>query len=55
MKNWKTTLFGALAAVCVALTTVFPEHKEILAAVGGVFGALFAFFSKDNSVTGTGV
>ncbi len=55
MKNWKTTLFGSLAAICVALTQVFPEFNELLAAIGGVFGALFAYFSKDNSVTGTGV
>ena len=55
MKNWKTTLFGALAAVCTALSGVFPSQKELLLAAAGVFGALFAFFAKDNSVTGTGV
>ena len=55
MKNWKTTLFGALAAVCTAMSGVFPDYQEILLAVGAVFGALFAFFAKDNSVTGTGV
>lgn len=55
MKNWKTTLFGSLAAVCTALSGVFPEVQELLLAIGGVFAALFAFFSKDNSVTGVGV
>lgn len=54
MKNWKTTLFGVLAAVCTALSAQFPEAQEILLAVAGVFGALFAFFAKDSSVTGTG-
>lgn len=52
MKNWKTTLFGSLAAVCVALSGVFPEVNELLLAIGGVFTALFALFSKDHDVTG---
>jgi hypothetical protein len=52
MANWKTTLFGALAAVCAALTTVLPEYKELLIAVSAVFTALLGFFAKDSNVTG---
>jgi hypothetical protein len=52
MTNWKTTLFGSLAAICIALSGVFPEYKELLIAVGGVFTAIFALVSKDADVTG---
>lgn len=50
--NWKTTLFGSLSAVCLALSGVFPDYGELLKAISGVFLALFALFSKDNNVTG---
>ena len=52
MKNWKTTLFGGLAAVCTALTTVLPEYKEVLIGAASIFGAICAFFMKDSNVTG---
>lgn len=52
MKNWKTSFFGALAAVCGGLAAVFPDYNEILLAVGAVFTALLGYFAKDNNVTG---
>jgi len=52
MTNWKTTLFGSLEAICIALSGVFPDVKDLLIAVGGVFTALFALVSKDADVTG---
>lgn len=52
MKNWKTTLCGALAAVFTALTTVLPDYKELLLAGAGLASALGLFFAKDNNVTG---
>ncbi len=52
MKNWKTTLFGALGAVCIALTPIVPQYAEIIAPVGAVFTALAAYFAKDSNVTG---
>ena len=55
MKNWKTTLFGALGAVAIALTQVFPEYQELLGAISAVFLALVGFFAKDNAVSGTGI
>lgn len=55
MKNWKTTLFGALAAVCIALSPIWNAYTEVFAAVAGVFTALAAFFAKDNNVTGGSV
>lgn len=53
MKNWKTSLFGTLAAVCTALTQAFPEYQQILVALASLFGALFAYFAKDSDVSGT--
>ena len=50
--NWKTTLFGTLAAITTALSTVFPEVTELLIAIAAVFAALFAMAAKDNDVTG---
>ncbi len=56
MKSWKTTLFGALAAVSAGLTTVLnPEWRDILVAIAAVFGALAAYFAKDGNVTGGSV
>lgn len=54
MKNWKTTLFGGLAAVFGGLASVpaFAEYSGILTALAAVAAALFAFFSKDSNVTG---
>jgi hypothetical protein len=55
MKNWKTTLFGCLAAVCLALSGVFPDYKELILSVAAVFTALTGIFAKDNSISGTGM
>jgi hypothetical protein len=52
MTSWKTTLFGALSAVCVALSAIFPAHSEILLAIGAVFTALTGYFAKDKDTTG---
>jgi len=54
MKSWKTTLFGALAAVCASLAPVFKDQAEILTAVAGVFTALAFYFAKDKDKTGKG-
>jgi hypothetical protein len=50
--SWKTTLFGCLAAICTALSGVFPEAKELLIACAAVFAALLGIFAKDSNVTG---
>lgn len=52
MKNWKTSLFGCLAAIAGLMIPVFPEYEKVFATLTAVFGGLFAFFSKDNNVTG---
>lgn len=52
MKNWKTTIFGSIGAICTALIPVLPQHKEVLATGAAIGGILFAAFSKDNNVTG---
>ena len=57
MKNWKTTLFGGVAAVCGAVSQVpgIPEEYKTYAVIGAAAsGALFAFFSKDSQMTGPG-
>ncbi len=52
MKNWKTSLFGALAAICTALSAVMPDYKELLIAGAAVFTALLGLTAKDRNVTG---
>ncbi|WP_298220803.1 hypothetical protein [Flavobacterium sp.] len=52
MKNWKTSLFGSLAAICGAAATVDTPYKSYFVLAATVFGAAFAFFSKDSNVTG---
>lgn len=46
-KDWKTTVFGTLAAAAGALATIPGPHTPIAAAIAAVSGSLFAFFSKD--------
>lgn len=52
MKNWKTTLFGTLAAIATSLSAVFPDYKELLLSAAGLFGAIGLIFAKDGNVTG---
>ena len=47
MKNWKTTLFGAIAALCLALAGVFPDLKEVLNTGAALFLAIATYFAKD--------
>lgn len=57
MKNWKTSLFGGLAAACGAVSQApgVPDEYRMYAVIGAAAsGALFAFFSKDHDVTGAG-
>lgn len=53
MKNWKTTLCGAVTAIGVAL---MAQDDPIMKLVGGVVAALGALltgvFAKDSNVTG---
>ena len=56
MKSWKTTLFGCLAAVVIAVQPIFATGqvdwtKVIIAALI----AAFSFFAKDANVTGGNV
>lgn len=52
MKNWKTTLFGALTALGTYLATqdgITAMIGQSLTVLGPV---LFGLFAKDNNVTG---
>jgi len=56
MKNYKTTLFALLAAICIGVypiiqTGIIDWNKVLMAA----FIALVGFFAKDNNVTGGSV
>jgi len=55
MKNWKTTLFGALSAVSLALAPLIPSLTAVLTPLAAVFLALATFFAKDSNVTGGSV
>lgn len=52
MKSWKTTLCGALAALCTAASQVFPDLKDVLLSAAAFFAALGLVFAKDSNVTG---
>jgi len=50
MKNWKTTLFGALAAMVVALKQALdPSLQPIAESVAGLLTAIGLFFAKDHN------
>jgi len=50
MKNWKTTLFGALAAAVYALKGMLdPNLQPIAESVAGLLTALGLFFAKDHN------
>ena len=55
MRNWKTTLFGAITAAGAGLIAsddpILKTIGQILAVVGPV---LFGLFAKDANVTGAG-
>ncbi len=56
MRNWKTTVFGAIASLCAFLVSSnIPDlapFKEIIISVGTLAGAACAYFMKDKDVTG---
>jgi hypothetical protein len=55
MNNWKTTLFGCIAAAATAITQVdgLPASlKSACMCVTAVSGALFAFFCQDAPSSG---
>lgn len=53
MKNWKTTLFGAITAAGIGLTQtddpILKTIGQIIAILGPV---LLGLFAKDSNVTG---
>jgi hypothetical protein len=50
MQNWKTTLFGALAALVIALKGALdPSLQPIADSVAGLFTAIGLFFAKDHN------
>ena len=55
MKNWKTSLFGSLAAILGAAATAETPYQHYFIAGAAICTALFAFFSKDGNVTGGSV
>ena len=50
MKNWKTTLCGALAAMVLALKGALdPNLQPIAESVAGLLTAIGLFFAKDHN------
>jgi len=53
MKSWKTTLFGCLAAVMVAIAPILQTGTvDWKALVIAALLAAFSFVAKDSNVTG---
>lgn len=53
MKNWKTTLVGAILAVIIAVQPLITTGQIDWKQVGfAALVALFGFVQKDNDVTG---
>ncbi len=58
MKNWKTTLFGALAAIMVILDGTVRQlaagtDVDWLKVGLGIGIAIFGYFAKDFNISGT--
>lgn len=54
MKNWRTTVLGAIAAAFVAIQPLIATGEVDWKAVGiAALIALFGYLSKDAGVTGT--
>ncbi|MDA8156877.1 MAG: hypothetical protein M0Z52_10575 [Actinomycetota bacterium] len=55
MKNWKTTLIGAITGGIVAIAPVLQSGHIVLArAVTGFLIAALGYLAKDHDVSGTG-
>lgn len=57
MINWRTTLFGFLAAIGLLLPTVVPNNKtvrDISGIVAAIGAAGTGAIAKDKDVTGAG-
>lgn len=52
MKNWLTTIFGALAAIATFVAHAFPQYAVIAGAAAALFLALLGLVSKQFNVTG---
>jgi hypothetical protein len=50
VKNWKTSLFGALAAMVLAIKGALdPSLQPIAESVAGLLTAIGLFFAKDHN------
>lgn len=55
MKNWKTTLFGAISAAAIAGQAVYANGSvDLKTALAAIAVAVFGYLVKDAGVTGTG-
>lgn len=55
LKNWKTTLFGALAAALTIAGQIpgLEGFTGVFTAAAGLFGAIGLYFAKDASTGST--
>ena len=51
MKNWRTTLGGAVAGLGLAVSSIFPEYYKIGLLIAAVGTAINGFFGRDGNVT----
>lgn len=55
MKNWKTTLAGAIGAAALALQSLFATGTvDLKTGITAAIVAAFGFLAKDFNVTGAG-
>ena len=52
MKSYLTTIFGAGAAICTALSQTWPKYQTLFIGLAAVFTALLGIAAKDSNVTG---
>jgi hypothetical protein len=52
MKNWKTTVSGAVVMAAFVVKTVYPEYAPVWDAALALGAAGIGLFAKDNDVTG---
>lgn len=59
LANSKTTIFGALAGLCLALSAIpvpiLVPYVAVFVALAGIFGALANYYAKDATTGSTPV
>ena len=48
MQDWRTSLFGLLAATSMGAGQAFPQYAGVTGPMAAVFTALLGYYAKDS-------